>query len=92
MRPLIRTPPTVAWLVLMSATLLSAWVGRGHVASGDVRKIGTVVVLSVALAKVHIVGMHFMELSGAPAPLRYVFRAWTVVTLLALICIYLLAG
>jgi hypothetical protein len=75
-------------LVLIAATLVSVWLGDGHGA----RRAATVTVIAVAVAKVHLVGQHFMGLRTAPVGLRVAFAAWLVLIGGLLIGMYLHAG
>jgi hypothetical protein len=78
-------PPVAAWTALMLATLLSFAFGDGL----GPAKVAGVAVLVVAYAKVNLIGNYFMELSGAPKPLRLGFLAFTVVTGTAITVLYL---
>jgi len=79
---------TLVWLGLMLLTTISWWSGAGHGLGSDTRSLATAVVLLIAFAKVHLVGMHFMELRHAALPLRLVFEAWVVLVPAALIGLY----
>jgi caa(3)-type oxidase subunit IV len=72
-----------AWVPLVIATIVSVAISD---ASEDTAR--SVAILTIAFAKVEIVGLYFMELRVAPRALRYVFTAWCVVTwaVLAAIC------
>ena len=91
MRELIRTPVTPIWAGLMLATGYSWWVGADDSAGAGDASLVTVSILIVAFAKVHFVGMHFMELRHAPAPLRLMFHGWYLVFCVAMVLIYLVA-
>ena len=86
MLQLVRTPVTFVWLLLMAATGISMWVAVDH-GVDDVR-VATSVVMSVALVKAYLVGMHFMELRHAPWPLRGAFLAWCVLCAAAVLGVY----
>jgi Prokaryotic Cytochrome C oxidase subunit IV len=80
---------SAAWGVLAVLTVVS-WAmgtaqgnGAGHVLAG-------VAILTVAVFKVRIVGLHFMELRDAPWALRSVFEGYCVVLLTLLCVMYLL--
>jgi hypothetical protein len=47
------------------------------------------VIVAIALVKVRVVGLYFMELRNAPAVLRGVFEAYVAVTGAALLVLYL---
>ena len=80
---------TPVWLFLIATTLVSWFVGAEH--GTDDNRLATVIVMSVAFIKVRFVGMYFMELRHAPAPLKLAFEAWTIVVCAAILGIYLLA-
>jgi hypothetical protein len=61
--------PTLVWLVLLAATMLTAVVGLEH----DPSRTAGLVLLTVAFVKLRLVGIHFMELRTAPTPLRLLF-------------------
>jgi flagellar motor component MotA len=69
---------TVVWLVLVGITVASLWVGTGHLPAGGTAQTSAAVVVGAAFLKAYLVGRHFMEVRDAPAPLRLVFGAWTV--------------
>lgn len=81
----------IVWSFLIALTIISWWSGAGHSVGGSSQELATALVILVAFAKVHLVGMHFMELRHAALPLRVAFEAWVVVVPSALIGIYFLA-
>ncbi|HYF26231.1 MAG TPA: cytochrome C oxidase subunit IV family protein [Baekduia sp.] len=75
------------WAVLIAATVASWWLGDDHgLGAGDA---AVLAVLAITFVKVWLVGMHFMELRGAPRALRHVFDGYVVVVPVALAWIYL---
>jgi heme/copper-type cytochrome/quinol oxidase subunit 4 len=74
---LLRNRVSIVWVVLIGATLLSWWLGAGHGVSS--RLGASVVVLVVAMIKIRLVGLYFMELRRAPLPLRTVFETYCLV-------------
>ena len=71
--------------VLVLATLSSWLLGIEGRASTP---IGCAIV-AIALIKVRLVGLHFMELRNAPAALRGAFEVYVVVTGALLLALYL---
>ena len=71
--------------VLVLATLASSLLGTEDSTSAV---IGCAVV-AIALIKVRLVGLHFMELRNAPAALRGAFEAYVVLTGAAILILYL---
>jgi len=67
---------TAVWIVLMTATCATWWLGTGHAghrgANWEVLSL-----ILVAWVKIHLVGYEFMELRGAPLALRAAFSVWT---------------
>ncbi|MDT5054740.1 MAG: hypothetical protein QOF66_3106 [Mycobacterium sp.] len=72
---------TMVWLVLLAATSGSSLVGA-ELGPGSVPV--AAVIIAVALFKVRLVGIHFMELRVAPAPLRLLFEGYVLVVFAAL--------
>jgi hypothetical protein len=74
MRDLVQTRLTAVWLLLVAATFLGWELVQGsislHFAQG--------VILLIALIKVRLVVMEFMELRHAPWRVRWVFDLWAV--------------
>ena len=62
----------MSWLVLIAATLLSYALGAEHGVGSTV----VVVVFGIAAIKVRLIGLDFMELRGAPIPLRVAFEGY----------------
>lgn len=78
----LREPLAVTWAVLVAATLVSFALGDDHgLGTGD---LAALAVLAVAVGKVWLVGMRFMELGTAPRGLRRCFEAWLAVVALGL--------
>jgi Prokaryotic Cytochrome C oxidase subunit IV len=78
----------VVWGVLVLATCMSLWLGAD---GGSSVRAGTVVVLAICFAKIRLVGIHFMELGGAPAAVRALFEAYVGVVAIALATLYFLS-
>lgn len=76
---------TVVWLVLLAATVLTATVGLEQ--RGSARPVG-LLLLAVAFVKLRLVGIHFMELRTAPAPLRLLFEGYVAGVFLVLSVLY----
>jgi hypothetical protein len=85
----LRNPVTYVWGLLIAATTLSWVPGAHHDIFLDSRRVATVGVLVIAFAKVHFVGMHFMELRHAPRALSRVFNGWVVAVGAIIVGLYL---
>jgi hypothetical protein len=89
---LLRTRTTAVWLLLTVATLVSWRVGTAHGAgSNDGHDLASVAIVLVAFVKVRLVGLHFMELRGAPRALRGLFEAYCLVVCALVLAMYLAA-
>ena len=82
--PSLRT--SVAWLTLLSITLVSWRVGHGWLL---VRRVdaGTAVV-ALAFLKIRIVVLEFMEIRSAPLWMRAVCETWIIALAAAIIGLY----
>ena len=90
MKTVLQNSATLVWVVLMLATGLSWWLGTHQgsgVASGSGR--ATIVLMVVAFFKVRLVILHFMEVRGAPLPLRLLCEGWVIITCSAILGLYL---
>jgi hypothetical protein len=91
MPTLIRTNATLAWLVLTTLTVISWALGTQHGLGGGNHVPASLVIFVVAIFKIRVVGLYFMELREAPIALRGAFEGYCVV-LLGLLCgMYLMA-
>lgn len=91
MKTIVRTNASVAWLVLVALTVTSWMLGTQHGFGGANHLPASLVIVLVAVFKVRLVGLYFMELRDAPWPLRGVFEAYCVALLLLLSLLYLFA-
>jgi hypothetical protein len=80
-----RSRAGVSWLVLIAATLLSYALGAEHGIGSTV----VVVVFGIAAIKVRLIGLDFMELRGAPMPLRVTFESYCLALWAVLSGLYL---
>jgi caa(3)-type oxidase subunit IV len=74
---------TVVWLALVVLTFVSSAVGIEQ--GSGVASAAAVVLIGVALFKVRLIGIHFMDLRRAPRPLRLVFEGYVVAVFLVLV-------
>jgi caa(3)-type oxidase subunit IV len=86
---LLRSPITVAWTVLIGATVGSWWLAADH-GPGSHAVIGSIVLL-VAFVKARLIGLYFMELRHAPIPLRLLFEVWCAAVCGLVVGMFLLA-
>ena len=90
MKTLVQTRASVVWLVLVALTLVSWTLGTRHGFAGD-HVPANVTIMVIAVFKVRLIGLHFMELRDAPWLLRGIFEAFCVVLLMLLSTTCLLA-
>lgn len=79
MRNVLAHYTTVIWLILVTMTALSWWLGEHNMTLVNQHLTApavTTIMLVVSFFKVRLVGLHFMELRHAPLPLRLIFEAW----------------
>lgn len=88
---LLRTPVTAVWALLVAATALSWALGADHGLAVGSQRLASVIVLVIAFVKVRFVGLYFMELREAPAPLRAVLEAYCLVVCLVVVGMFLFA-
>ncbi|MCY4428581.1 MAG: cytochrome C oxidase subunit IV family protein [Halieaceae bacterium] len=85
---LIKTRETVVWLTLMALTIAS-WIvavnDKLMLDNADYKGIGLIV---VALFKVRLIILYFMEVRDSSAQLRYSCEGWALVSCLLLIGLY----
>ncbi len=88
---MLRNRVTLVWLVLVLATATSWWLGTDHWFGDDADHVpASVVILVIALAKVRLVGVYFMDLRHAPVTLRGAFETYCLVLCAALVGVYLI--
>jgi caa(3)-type oxidase subunit IV len=75
------------WVFLIAATVVSVALGANEWSTA-----GAVAILSIAFAKVYLVGLYFMEIRGAPRLLRYTFACWCIAAWMVLIGLYVGVG
>jgi hypothetical protein len=78
--------PTLLWVILSLATVLSWQLGveaSSHVLAGAA-------IIAIAFFKLLLVGIHFMEIGTAPLALRVVFEAYVAVAFGALLAVFLI--
>lgn len=73
---------TTVWLVLLALTFGSFLVGIEQ--GAGLEWVAAIVIIGVALFKVRLIGVHFMDLRVAPRPLRLIFESYVVAVLIAL--------
>jgi hypothetical protein len=70
----LRTSTGVTWIALVVATLVAWWIGTDHGLHDPTA--AAALVLAVAVVKIYLIGMEFMELRHADVRLRRGFQAY----------------
>jgi len=73
---------TVVWLALLGLTFASFLIGIEQ--GTGVASAAAIVIIGIALFKVRLIGIHFMDLRVAPHPLRLIFEAYVLVVFVVL--------
>jgi caa(3)-type oxidase subunit IV len=81
---------TTVWLALLALTFASFLVGVEQ--SADTESIAAIVIIGVALFKVRLIGLHFMDLRVAPQALRLLFEGYVLAVFVALTIIDLVVS
>jgi hypothetical protein len=76
--------PSLVWLLLSGATCVSLAVG-----SGSNHVVGSIGVIAIAIFKMRLILLHFMEMAHAPWVWRGVFELILLVTGAAMCVMYL---
>ncbi|WP_425566074.1 cytochrome C oxidase subunit IV family protein [Sporichthya brevicatena] len=78
----------VVWAALVVFTVASFVLGGEHLIEPS--PLAAAVVIGIAVVKIRLVGLHFMELRHAPIALRLVFEAYCVGLIVSLMAIYVM--
>jgi caa(3)-type oxidase subunit IV len=78
---------TLVWVLLLALTIGSVLVGVEQGAWPA--STGAVVIIGIALLKVRLIGVHFMDLRVAPRVLRTLFEGYVLAVFVALVAIAL---
>lgn len=79
MSALVRSNATTVWFVLSALTIVSWTLGTDQ-GFGSHHTLASLAILVVAIFKVRLVGLYFMELRGAPRALRGLFEGYCLST------------
>ncbi|MGW5113480.1 cytochrome C oxidase subunit IV family protein [Nocardia sp. NPDC004123] len=89
MRTVVRTRATVVWAVLVALTV-AAWALGSSDGVGADQVPSSLAIFVVAVFKVRLVGLSFMELRTAPTSLRALLEGYCAILLSLLAGFYLL--
>lgn len=90
MKLLVRTNASAVWVLLSVLTLVSWLLGSYH-CIGENQRPASLIIVAVAVFKMRLVGLYFMELRCAPSLLRRLFESYCLL-LFGLLTVMLLAG
>jgi caa(3)-type oxidase subunit IV len=76
MRSVVRTNASLIWFLLCALTIVSWALGTNHGFGEGHHQQASLVILAVAIFKVRLVGLYFMELKMAPTVLRGLFEGY----------------
>jgi cbb3-type cytochrome oxidase subunit 1 len=79
---------TLVWIALLVLTFGSFAVGIEQ--SPSFASIAALLIIGLALVKVRLVGLHFMDLRAAPPTLRLIFEGYVLAVFIALALLDLL--
>jgi hypothetical protein len=74
---------TLVWAVLLALTFGSFVVGIEQ--SADFAGAAAIAIIGIALFKVRLIGLHFMDVRVAPTALRLLFEGYVLVVFVALV-------
>ncbi|WP_179467904.1 cytochrome C oxidase subunit IV family protein [Mycolicibacterium vinylchloridicum] len=74
---------TFVWAVLLALTFGSFVVGIEQ--SADFAGAAAIAIIGIALLKVRLIGLHFMDVRVAPTALRVLFEGYVLVVFVALV-------
>jgi caa(3)-type oxidase subunit IV len=81
MKSVVLTNVSLVWFVLCALTIVSWTLGTIHGFGAGHHVPASVVIFAVAIFKVRLVGLYFMELNSAPTALRSLFEGYCLVLL-----------
>jgi hypothetical protein len=73
---------TLVWMLLLGITFASFVVGVEQ--GAGVASAAAVVIIGLALCKVRLIGIHFMDVRVAPRPLRLIFETYLLAVFVTL--------
>ena len=76
MRSVVRTKASLIWFLLCALTIVSWALGTNHGSGAGHHLPASLVILAVAVFKVRLVGLYFMELKTATNVLRGLFEGY----------------
>ncbi|OBH09122.1 hypothetical protein A5692_21455 [Mycobacterium sp. E342] len=81
---------TLVWAALIGLTFASFTVGVEQ--GAGVASAAAVVIIGLALCKVRLIGLHFMDIRAAPRTLRLIFEGYVLVVFATLVTLDLVVS
>ncbi|MGD1170138.1 cytochrome C oxidase subunit IV family protein [Mycobacterium seoulense] len=81
---------TLVWAALIGLTFASFTVGVEQ--GAGVASAAAVVIIGLALSKVRLIGLHFMDIRAAPCTLRLIFEGYVLVVFATLVTLDLVVS
>ncbi|OBH11976.1 cytochrome C oxidase subunit IV family protein [Mycobacterium sp. E1747] len=76
---------TMVWVLLLALTFGSFLVGVEQ--GTGYASVGAVIIVGIAMLKVRLIGLHFMDVRSAPLALRALFEGYALVVFLVLVAL-----
>lgn len=76
---------TLVWVLLLALTFGSFLVGVEQ--GAGYASVGAVIIVGIAMFKVRLIGLHFMDVRSAPLALRALFEGYVLVVFLVLVAL-----
>lgn len=89
MPPVLKSRPTLIWIILVTATCVSFGLGHGMGSPGV--RAADIAVIVIAFIKVRFVILDFMEVRHAPRFMRVSAEVWAVTVCTTLVALFLQA-
>jgi hypothetical protein len=76
---------TLVWVLLLALTFGSFLVGVEQ--GAEFASVGAAVIVGIAMIKVRLIGLHFMDLRAAPRALRALFEVYVLAVFVVLVAL-----
>ena len=76
---------TLVWVLLLALTFGSFLVGVEQ--GAGFASVGAAVIVGIAMIKVRLIGLHFMDVRAAPRALRALFEGYVLVVFVVLVAL-----
>ena len=91
MKSVVRTNASLIWFLLCALTIVSWALGTNHGFGQGHHLSASLVIFAVAIFKVRLVGLYFMELKMAPRVLRGLFEGYCLALFALLTAMFVFA-